>query len=310
LSVRILVGDMRARLRDLPDNSVDSVVCDPPYHLIAGGFNLRTMTKNGDGTDRTKQANFKKGGFMGMKWDGGDVAFDPETWAEVLRVLKPGGHMLAFSGTRTYHRMAVAIEDAGFEVRDMIAWHYGSGFPKSLDVSKAIDKAAGAEREVVGERDRYRDGKQRQNLGATGGEFLGLPNGVASITAPATDAAREWEGYGTALKPATEPICLARKPLSEKSVAANVLKWGTGAINVDGCRIGMMTPEEVARSGMSTKADGWGMKPKSWAEQGREPQGRWPANLILSYPEDEYRLKATATAAQRRELFGWLSENA
>jgi DNA modification methylase len=152
VSVRILIGDCRERLKDLPDNSVDSVVCDPPYHLTAlptGTLGYKSSSPSGKAYDRAKMKHASRG-FMGQTWDGGDVAFQPETWVEVMRVLKPGGHLIAFSGTRTYHRMAVAIEDAGFEVRDMIAWHYGSGFPKSLDVSKAIDKAAGAEREVVG----------------------------------------------------------------------------------------------------------------------------------------------------------------
>jgi site-specific DNA-methyltransferase (adenine-specific) len=167
-------GDCRDILKTLPTNSIDSVVTDPPYEL----------------------------GFMGKKWDNTGIAYDTSMWAEVLRVLKPGGHLLAFGGTRTYHRMAVAIEDAGFEIRDSIHWIYGSGFPKSLDLSKAIDK---------------------------------------------TNDER-WEGWGTALKPAHEPIVVARKPLIG-TVAANVLEYGTGAINIDGCRIG-------------------------------DPPGRWPANVI------------------------------
>jgi hypothetical protein len=166
---------------------------------------------------------------MGKKWDY-DVP-SVEVWAECLRVLKPGGHLLAFAGTRTQHRMAVRIEDAGFEIRDMIAWVYGSGFPKSLDVSKAIDKAAGAVREVVGQA--KRTGKDAGTYGAMAGNNL--------LTAPATDAARQWQGWGTALKPALEPITVARKPLGEKTVAANVLEHGTGAINVDGCRINNLT---------------------------------------------------------------------
>lgn len=232
MSVRILIGDCVTRMRELPDNSVDSVVCDPPYHLTS-------IVKRFGAEDAAPAQSKQTGvyarsskGFMGQTWDGGDVAFRPETWAEVLRVLKPGGHLLAFSGTRTYHRMAVAIEDAGFEVRDMIAWHYGSGFPKSLDVSKAIDKAAGAEREVLG----FKPSHRPNRIGARGGSMSAAYTDAVE-TLPTTDAAKQWEGYGTALKPATEPICLARKPLSEKSVAANVLKWGTGALNVGACRI-------------------------------------------------------------------------
>ncbi len=188
-------GDCREILQGLPDDSVDAVVTDSPYGLA----------------------------FMGKRWDY-DVP-GVEVWAECLRVLKPGGHLLAFAGTRTQHRMAVRIEDAGFEIRDMIAWVYGSGFPKSLDVSKAIDKAAGAEREVVGVADVGPDMRGRNFENATG-------RMVANITAPATESAKQWSGWGTALKPALEPITVARKPLCG-TVAENVLQYGTGGINVD-----------------------------------------------------------------------------
>ncbi len=173
------LGDCLVTLKTLPDNSVDSIVCDPPYGLS----------------------------FMGKRWDYDVPSVD--IWAECLRVLKPGGHLLAFAGTRTQHRMAVRIEDAGFEIRDMIAWVYGSGFPKSLDVSKAIDKAAGAEREVVGpNRFAHLNGKENANC-----------YGKASRpdeSAPATDAARQWRGWGTALKPALETVTFASKPYTEQ----------------------------------------------------------------------------------------------
>lgn len=185
-------------LKLLDDNSIDSIVTDPPYEL----------------------------GFMGKKWDNTGIAYSADMWREALRVLKPGGYLLAFGGTRTYHRMTCAIEDAGFEIRDCMQWIYGSGFPKSMDISKTIDKAAGAEREVIGVC--KRSGKET----GTYGTF----EGNNSITAPATDAAKQWEGWGTALKPANEPIVVARKPISG-TVAKNVLKWGTGGINIDGCRI-------------------------------------------------------------------------
>lgn len=180
MSVRILIGDCRVRMAELPDASVDSVVCDPPYEL----------------------------GFMSKAWDSTGVANDPAMWRQVLRVLKPGGHLLAFSGTRTYHRMVCAIEDAGFEIRDQLAWVYGSGFPKSLDVSKQIDKAAGAEREVIGRNPNWRDP-------STNAEHHARWNNAVvtgDVTAPATAAAREWQGWGTALKPSWESICLAQKP--------------------------------------------------------------------------------------------------
>lgn len=289
MSVRILIGDMRVRLKELPDNSVDSVVCDPPYHLTNSNrtrppphlegspYSRHRMGVNGD----TKAQR----GFMGQEWDGGDVAFQPDTWAEVLRVLKPGGHLVAFSGTRTYHRMAVAIEDAGFEVRDMLSWLYGSGFPKSLDVSKAIDKAAGAEREVVGtvkHRDirnghgrGHGEGIQKAQRGDGPVQYLDH-----AITAPATEAAREWQGWGTALKPAHEPICLARKPLSEKSVAANVLKWGTGALNVDACRIeGVPRTTHADGNRVTCEATSGHMRGKMPHGPTPAPEGRWPANV-------------------------------
>jgi DNA modification methylase len=162
----LLHADCRAVMANMADDSVDSVVTDPPYHLtsIVKRFGKPGSAPCQEGTDGAFARASR--GFMGQEWDGGDIAFDPALWAEVLRVLKPGGHLVAFSGSRTYHRMAVAIEDAGFEIRDQIMWLYGSGFPKSLDISKALDKAAGAQREVVGVADRYRDGSERQNLGA------------------------------------------------------------------------------------------------------------------------------------------------
>jgi site-specific DNA-methyltransferase (adenine-specific) len=246
------MGDCLDVLRTMPDCSVDAVVTDPPYGLA----------------------------FMGKRWDY-DVP-SVAIWAECLRVLKPGGHLLAFAGTRTQHRMAVRIEDAGFEIRDMIAWVYGSGFPKSLDVSKAIDKAAGAEREVVGSREVTRDLARN---GRTGDEAISpvpVIGATIPITAPATPEAQQWSGWGTALKPALEPITMARKPLTG-TVAANVLEHGTGALNVDGCRVGaearpvMVRTETVvsatAMSGQSTGATSSGEQTTA---------GRWPANLIHS----------------------------
>lgn len=208
-------------------------------------------------------------GFMGKAWDGSKIAYNVEMWREALRVLKPGGHLLAFSGSRTYHRMTCAIEDAGFEIRDQIMWVYGSGFPKSLDVSKAIDKAAGAEREVVGVA-----GKSGSARSCMAGDFAG---GEYMATAPATDAARQWEGWGTALKPAHEPICVARKPLVG-TVAANVLAHGTGALNIDGCRVG----DEVRWNPPVGDLTSIGSNRATPKGEGREVSGRWPANLIHS----------------------------
>lgn len=247
--VQLFLGNSESVLKGLPENSVDSIVTDPPYGLS----------------------------FMGKKWDY-DVP-SVELWKEVFRVLKPGGHLLAFGGTRTYHRLVVNIEDAGFEIRDQIQWLYGQGFPKSLDVSKAIDKAAGAEREVVGERDRYLDGRARENLGAKGNMLGNNSNGVATITTPSTDSAKQWEGWGTALKPANEPICLARKPLEKGlTVAQNVQKWGTGALNIDESRIPGAKPDTTRGVG------GGNRKLLNTGAQGRivdDGAGRFPANVIL-----------------------------
>jgi DNA modification methylase len=308
---KILVGDCRERLKEIPDNSIDSIVTDPPYEL----------------------------GFMGKGWDASGIAYDPKVWAECLRVLKPGGHLLAFSGSRTYHRMTCAIEDAGFEVRDQIMWVYGSGFPKSLNVSKAIDKG---DRIGIGRSRAYKfttwmrgtgmtAGKINQILreagvisekGTMGGHFVDVSSGqpaiataelfdklrphlppvppeieelvawrtvesenfkkrekigeretsdpagyyssgfearetrTLDITKAHTPEAIRWQGWGTALKPAHEPICVARKPLIG-TVAENVLEHGTGAINVDGCRVGT-----------------------NYEREPKDEVGRWPANFI------------------------------
>ena len=241
---QIICGDNVETLRTLPDACVDSCVTDPPYGLA----------------------------FMGKKWDY-DVP-SSEVWQECLRVLKPGGHLLAFAGTRTQHRMAVRIEDAGFEIRDMIAWVYGSGFPKSLDVSKAIDKAAGAERE------RY----ERTAFGGTFSDDNGTTYGTALSNDPATEAAKQWAGWGTALKPALEPITVARKPFPG-TVAENVLQHGPGALNVDGCRVGT---EIVGWSGGAAGGNTWNAENCGLRKPGdaRPVSGRWPANLIHDGSEE------------------------
>jgi len=235
------LGDCRAVLATFDDNSVDSIVCDPPYEL----------------------------GFMGKSWDNSGIAYDVTVWRQCLRVLKPGGHLIAFGGSRTYHRLAVAIEDAGFEIRDQIQWIYGSGFPKSLDVSKAMDKQAGAVRNVVGIA-----GKSGSKRNSMAGDYKG---GEYSETAPATDLAKQWQGWGTALKPAHEPAVLARKPLCG-TVADNVTAWGVGALNIDGTR--------VDGPGWYRKDEGIG-DPGMWAGKKQQPfadmhtAGRWPANVIF-----------------------------
>ena len=206
-----------------------------------------------------------------------------QIWEECMRVLKPGGHLLAFSGSRTYHRMAVRIEDAGFEIRDMISWLYGSGFPKSMDISKQIDKKAGVEREVVGKRE-HPTLKDKSKLNEPSTASHGGNEWVREwdITTPATDEAKNWEGWGTSLKPAHEPIVMARKPLEENTVVDNVLKWGTGGINIDESRIGV---EERTYKGMSSnipKTAGV-FRDDNWTPKDIEitVSGRFPANLIL-----------------------------
>lgn len=214
---------------------------------------------------------------MGKDWDKAGVSFDPETWKAVLRVLKPGGHLLAFGGTRTYHRIVVAIEDAGFEIRDQIQWLYGSGFPKSLNVSKAIDKAAGA--------------LAHESVGFTvaGRTDKNLPNPVVkgyTPPAPATPDAERWQGWGTALKPAHEPVVVARKPF-KGTVAANVLEHGTGALNIDGCRVeaGDDYHDLDVTQGMSGDPSSY-TGPRSEPSKFTPAAGRWPANIILGHHDD------------------------
>jgi DNA modification methylase len=270
------LGDCLEVMRTMPDASVDAVVTDPPYGLS----------------------------FMGKRWDY-DVP-SVEVWAECLRVLKPGGHLLAFAGTRTQHRMAVRIEDAGFEIRDLIMWCYGSGFPKSLDVSKAIDKAAGAEREVVGSRKLTGTAriKGQAAYGATSGRSEDAYqdgseiSDTLAITAPATPEAQQWAGWGTALKPSLEPVTVARKPI-EGTVAANVLQHGCGGLNVDGCRI-------AASDGYTENAVTQGINTAQTSYEHRrerrtfEPStsGRWPANLIHDGSDEVVGLFPQTTSGQ------------
>ena len=244
-------GDCLAVMPTVAENSVDSIVTDPPYGIS----------------------------FMGKKWDYNVPSVD--VWREALRVLKPGGHALIACGTRTQHRMAVNIEDAGFEIRDIVGWIYGSGFPKSLNIGKAVDKLQGNERESIGEQ--RLTGNAGTPTKLKGGTYTaGVCINMTGVKIPLTKGNSPHEGYGTALKPAMELWTLCRKPLSEPTVAANVLKWGTGGINVDGCRVG--TGDMLGRK---NNVNPYGSN-RTWSvsktppqdNTENPPQGRFPANLI------------------------------
>lgn len=246
--IDLRLGDCIDVLKTLEDNSVDSIITDPPYGLS----------------------------FMNKKWDY-DVP-SVEVWKECLRVLKPGGHLLSFGGSRTYHRMAVAIEDAGFEIRDQIMWVYGSGFPKSHNIGKAIQKQSG-DVKVVGE---------KKGAATSNTESLG----VYKKEYDDIEINNDWEGWGTALKPAHEPICMARKPLSEKSIAENVLKHGTGGINIDDCRIPFdMTDTNPATNPLYRQENEYKMPEKGQESNGAvsftsskneiSQEGRFPANIMF-----------------------------
>ena len=350
MGVSLRLGDCIDVMRGMPDASVDSIVTDPPYEL----------------------------GFMGKGWDKSGIANNVEMWAEALRVLKPGGHLLAFSGTRTYHRMVCAIEDAGFEVRDQIGWAYGSGFPKSLDVSKAIDKRGGAQvawfgpwfrkwrednsvtqrqvaalfpsktggltgcvanwelgfnmptpeqfnliRDTFGLPFASVEEAEREVVGQQWGTTFAVAPGqdndrsatTLDITAPATDAARQWQGWGTALKPAWEPICVARKPLIG-TVAENVLAHGTGALNIDGCRVGTETRTNSSkpRAERTGFVEGFVGGTKSEVHD----HGRWPANIIhdgsdevlAAFPQTAPSSATLHAGSERGSQFGQIVSSA
>lgn len=277
-------GDCLQHLRNLPDNSIDSIVTDPPYGLSNTGPDKVADTivrwANGE-RDHVPEGR----GFMGRPWD----AFvpPPAVWDECLRVLKPGGHMLVFAGSRTQDLMGLSIRLAGFEIRDSLAWIYGSGMPKSHDVSKAIDKMRGAEREVVGTKYglpgySLTDGNGDHRTYSKGLGNTGSGQAECDITAPATPEAERWAGWGTSLKPAIEPVLCARKPLTG-TVAGNVLEWGTGALNIDASRV----EHDSQSADWVAKWSGHNGHPKGMfgggigAQFGGSPAGRWPANVLL-----------------------------
>ena len=253
--MKLILGDSVDKLKELDDNSIDSIVTDPPYGLS----------------------------FMGKKWDY-DVP-SQEIFEECLRVLKPGGHLLSFAGSRTYHRMAVRVEDAGFEIRDQIMWIYGSGFPKSHNIGKSVDKLLGNEREAVGtysEPDGSKPRNAKRGFASKSeiyhnDEKYAMDGDKNRIT---TKGNSEWEGWGTALKPAHEPIVMARKPLSEKTVAKNVLEWGTGGINIDESRVELNGIPKT-KGGCGGSKD---LVILDWSNGNHvkedNTQGRFPANVI------------------------------
>lgn len=248
----LINNDCLLALDELEENSVDAIVTDPPYEL----------------------------NFMGKGWDNAGISFSKDTWAKCLRVLKPGGYMLAFGGSRTYHRIACAIEDAGFEIRDCIMWLYGSGFPKSMNIGLAIDKKNGVESKIVGVGKSGGTSRAYQSLETTtAGEYQ------------VKEAQNEWAGWGTALKPSYEPVIVARKPL-DGSCVANVMKWGVGGINIDECRIPLADGEAkhggfgAAKSGFQKGIGNAGdddYKCK-WVE---DRSGRFPANTIFDNQDGE-----------------------
>ena len=270
--MKLINADCIEAMKAMPENSIDSIVTDPPYEL----------------------------GFMGKSWDSTGIAFNVEVWQEALRVLKPGGHLIAFSGSRTYHRMAVAIEDAGFEIRDQIMWVYGSGFPKSMNIEKAINKIDGVEFIQ----------KPASGVGFMNAEGAGGYNTTINQlkqVGDSTERAANWQGWGTALKPAHEPMVLARKPLIG-TVANNVLTHGTGGLNIDGSRVGSEGGTKAENFGEVRGEIFGGGKGKPTNEIAQLNVGRWPANFIHDGSDEVVELfpdtKSPATYTRKSDGFG------
>lgn len=269
----LIKADCLQALKELPDNSIDSVVTDPPYGLS----------------------------FMGKRWDYDVPKID--LWKAVFRVLKPGGFLLSFAGTRTYHRMAVNIEDAGFEIRDMISWLYGSGFPKSYNIGKAVDKLQGNDRIPTGEI------KHHAQKGVAIAEERGAIGGGAFGQAKDEEVTKgnsEWEGWGTGLKPSNEPIVVARKPLNEKNVALNVLKWGTGGINIDDCRIEKREGDrtEYGVNGIERKNNNNVYGKQAGIINFSGTQGRFPANIILDEEAGKILDEQSGISSSKEQIMG------
>lgn len=279
--ISLHLGDCLEVMREMADDSIDAVVTDPPYGLSKEPDIVEVLTHWLAGDEYKHNG----GGFMGRSWD--SFVPGPEYWREVYRVMKPGAHILAFGGTRTVDLLTIALRIAGFEIRDSVHWVQGAGFPKSLDVSKAIDKAAGMERidaikgGHIGISERGGDGRNGHEYATTVPHIIN--KGSLSRGVPSTDAAQQWAGWGSALKPAHEPIVLARKPLRESTIAAQVLATGTGALNIDATRVGtdVITTNGWRCGGESVYGGGNGIPADGY--RGAAHQGRWPANLVLSH---------------------------
>lgn len=284
--VEIVEGECVAAMNAMDAESVDAIMTDPPYDLTAnkrGGTGTASVNLNSPhGRSRIGTGN-GSGGFMGKAWDATGIAFSVETWTAALRVLRPGGHLVAFGGVRTHHRMMCAIEDAGFEIRDVVMWLFGSGFPKSYDTAQGIEKRLTTghdrrpDRQLGLTRDRF--------SGAVEGSLIANTGGKVPLT---TDEAKRWEGWGTALKPAYEPIIVARKPLID-TVAGNVLAHGTGALNIDGCRVPVDVEADASQLRTmqrgqrteDTSGQVWGLSKNGGdTPQVVRPVGRWPANIV------------------------------
>ena len=302
----IVNADCIEHLKTIEDNYFDSVVTDPPYHLTSIAKRFTNSTKAKHGKDGSFQRLSK--GFMGQTWDGGDIAFTTEIWKEVYRTLKPGAYLLAFSAARNYHRMAVAIEDSGFEIRDQIMWIYGSGFPKSHNIGKQMDKKLGNTRQVIGKKVRGDVQKAiEKGAGYTADPANKNNEKVFGYgTEILTKGETEWEGWGTALKPAHEPIVMARKPI-EGSVVDNILEHRTGAINIDKSRVPIDKTDNLNNWHSNRTKQIYdntenifklGMKNISSKQNDK---GRWPANVIHDGLEEDWSKYFYCTKASKKE---------
>ena len=285
---RLICGDSIEALRELPDSSIGAVVTDPPYGL--GDMSPARVAECLQAWARGEEWTPKGKGFMGKQWDA--WVPPPELWREVLRVLKPGGHAVVFAGSRTQDLMSVSLRLAGFEVRDTLQWLYGSGFPKSLDISKALDKREGALGEVIHTETRYNEPNGIVAVGQGPRKLV-----TRTVRAPATEPAQQWQGWGTALKPAYEPAILARKPL-DGTVAQNTLAHGCGGLNLDACRVG---EEVVTTHGKGTMGGATPIVPLRLDFQGASHVGRFPANVILD--EDAAALLDAQTSSTCSRFF-------